>query len=278
MSAPDHFEVSYRINPWMDPGRWSAAAVRLRADAVRGWNALKAQYEALGANVEVQPAQAGLPDLVFAANAGFVLDRKVLLARFAHAERRGEEAHDRATFEALRARGILDAIVETPEDIAFEGAGDALWDATRGLVWTGWGQRSSRAASGLIERVFGVPTVPLELVDPRFYHLDTCLCVLSGGHIIVYPPALSAASYAVLRARAGDGALIVVGDDDALHLAVNSVCLGHDAVLCHASPQLRAQLEALGYRVHVVGLDSFNRSGGAAFCLTLRLDARSGAG
>ncbi len=275
MSAPDHFEVRYRINPWMDPDSWSAAAGQLRADAVRGWRALKSTYEHCGATIHVEPAQPGLPDLVFTANAGLVLDRIVVPARFRHPERRGEEPHNRAVFEDLRARGRVDRIVELPPGLYFEGAGDALWDGRRGVLWTGWGPRSSRGASAALERIFSVPAVALELVDPRFYHLDTCLCVLPQGQILVYPPALSGPSYARLRELAGPDALIVAQDDDALHLAVNAVAIGQDLVLCHASPALRARLEALGYRVHVVGLDSFQRSGGAAFCLTLRLDNTS---
>ncbi len=275
MSAPDHFEVCYRINPWMDPAQWSLSAERLRRDAGRGWAALKATYERLGAQVEVQAAQPGLPDLVFSANAAMVMDRTALLARFRHAERRDELAHNRDFFESLRARGHLDEIVETPADLFFEGAGDALWDPLRRILWTGWGQRTSEPMAAFIARVYGVPTVALELVDPRFYHLDTCLCVLSGGEVLVYPPALSAPSRAVLADLVGRERLIEVGASDADHLAVNSVCLGRDVVLCHASDALRAELASRGYRPHVVPLDSFNRSGGSAYCLTLRLDQNS---
>jgi N-dimethylarginine dimethylaminohydrolase len=114
--------------------------------------------------------------------------------------------------------------------------------------------------------------VPLELVDPRFYHLDTCFCVLSGGEVLWYPAAFSQASADVVRRVAGEENLIEATDEDALHLGVNSVCLGRDVVMCHASDATRAALTARGYTVHVVPLDSFNRSGGAAYCLTLRLD------
>jgi ornithine aminotransferase len=275
MSAPDHFEVSYRINPWMDPVQWNLSAERLRRDAGQGWRALKATYERLGARVEVQPPQPGLPDLVFTANAAFVMDRVALLARFRHPERRGEQAHDRAFFEAMREAGRIDSIAETPEDLYFEGAGDALWDPSRGLIWTGWGQRSSQAMGQVIGRLFSIPTVPLELIDPRFYHLDTCLCVLSGGEIVYYPAAFSEASRALIAAMAGRDRLIEVGAGDAERLAVNSVCLGRDVVLCHASEPLRAALTERGYRPHVVSLESFNRSGGSAYCLTLRLDQQS---
>lgn len=272
MSSPRHFAVSYAINPWMDPAQWSVSAQRLAQDARRGWAQLKATYERLGARVSTQPAAAGLPDLVFTANAAMVLDRKVLLARFRCPERQGEEAHNRCFFEALRRQGFVDEIFEPPAGLCFEGAGDAIWDARRGVVWTGYGQRSSRAMHASIEALFGVPTVPLELVDPRFYHLDTCFCALSGGEILWHPPAFSAASARSVRRIAGADMLIEATEEDAMHLGVNSVCLGRDVVMCHASPPTRQALEARGYRVHVVPLDSFNRSGGAAYCLTLRLD------
>ncbi|GAB4469321.1 MAG: hypothetical protein OHK0044_11290 [Burkholderiaceae bacterium] len=272
MCAPDHFEVSYRINPWMDPAQWSVSADRLAQDARRGWQQLKSTYERLGARVVVQPPQPGLPDMVFTANAALVLDRKALLARFLCAERRGEEPHDRAFFQALRARGAIDEIVETPPGLVFEGAGDAIWDATRGVLWTGYGQRSSQDMQYALAEIFAVPTVALELVDPRFYHLDTCLCALSGGDVIAYRPAFAPKSFGLIEELAGRDKLILASEDDAHHLAVNSVCLDRDVVLCHASAALRAQLAERGYRPHVVALDSFNRSGGAAYCLTLRLD------
>jgi ornithine aminotransferase len=272
MSSPRHFEVSYTINPWMDPSQWSVSAKRLASDARRGWAQLKATYERLGARVTTQPAVRGLPDMVFTANAALVLDRKVLLARFLCKERQGEESPDRAFFEALRAQGHVDAIVEPPAGLYFEGAGDAIWDAGRRVIWTGHGQRSSREMNTVIESLFGVRTVPLELIDPRFYHLDTCFCVLGGGEVLWYPAAFSPESADTVRRVAGPSSLIEATTEDAMHLGVNSVCLGRDVVMCHASAVTRAALEARGYRVHVVPLDSFNRSGGAAYCLTLRLD------
>jgi ornithine aminotransferase len=275
MSAPDHFEVSYRINPWMDPAQWQSSADQLRRQADRGWLALKQMYESLGADVEIQSAQAGLPDLVFTANSAMVLDRTALLARFRHPERRMELSHNRAFFESLRSRGWIDSIVETPEDLYFEGAGDAIWDPSRRLIWNGWGQRTSRPMAGVIARLFSVPTVPLELVDPRFYHLDTCLCVLPGGEVLYYPAAFSAQSRDTIRDLVDKDLLIEASAVDAEHLAVNSVCLGNQIVMCYASDALREVLTQRGYEVHVVPLESFNRSGGSAYCLTLRLDLSS---
>src|SRR5258708_938685 len=191
MCEPAHFGVTYAINPWMDPASWARDDRALVASARREWSAYRRVLERLGAAIELIPATPGLPDLVFTANAALVLDRTALLARFRHPERRAEESHNRAFFESLRSRGWIDSIADTPDDLHFEGAGDALWDSTRKLVWTGWGQRSSRSMAGVIAGIYSIPTVALELIDPRFYHLDTCLCVLSGGDILYYPGAFS---------------------------------------------------------------------------------------
>ncbi|HSV54634.1 MAG TPA: ornithine--oxo-acid transaminase [Burkholderiaceae bacterium] len=272
MSPPDFFEVAYAINPWMNPTQWSLDAKRLSRDAHAGWSALKSTYESLGAKVVVKPAARGWPDLVFTANCAVVLDGKAVLARYLNAERAGEQAFGERMFEQLRARGEIDWLHRTPEGVYFEGAGDAIYDATRRMMWMGYGQRSCRSAHHTIEQVFGIRTLSLELVDPRYYHLDTCFCLLSGGEVMYHPEAFSDQGREQLRALIGNDQLIEAPAEDAEHLGVNSVCIGRDVVLCYCSPALRAQLERRGYRVHVVPLGSFNRSGGAAYCLTLKLN------
>ncbi len=271
MSPPDYFEVAYAINPWMQPAAWSLDAKRLSRDAQIGWLGLKSTYEKLGAQVTVKPAAKGWPDLVFTANCAVVLDGKVLLARYRNAERAGEEVFDQQMFEQLRLNDEVDSLHRTPEGVAFEGAGDAIFDAGRGVMWTGYGQRSSLQASRTIEQVFGLPTLALELIDPRFYHLDTCFCLLSGGEVIYHPHAFTATGRAQIQTVVGTQ-LITATLEDAEHLGVNSVCIGRNVVMCHCSSTLRAQLESRGYCVHVVPLGSFNRSGGAAYCLTLTLN------
>lgn len=274
MSPPDHFEVSYSINPWMNPRGWANDAERLTRNAREGWHRLRGTYQMLGAQVQVQPPADGLPDLVFTANAAVVLDRKALLSRFLPLERRGEEALDRQMFETLARRGLIDSIQTMPPGVYFEGAGDALWDPVRQQFWLGYGQRSSLEARDTIRAVFNVPTVSLRLIDPRFYHLDTCLCLLSGGEVLFYPDAFDTQGLAVLEALAGDR-LIAASHIDAARLGVNSVCLGTNVVMGYCSEELRSALEARGYHVHQVDLGAFNQSGGSSYCLTLRLDHRS---
>ena len=272
MCPPEHYEVSYKINPWMDPAAWAVSAETLAHDARVGWQKLYDTYRSLGAAIEIMPAQPGLPDLVFTANCAVVLDRKVVLARYKCAERRGEEAHGRVFFDRLQRDGVVDEIHELPEGTFFEGAGDCYWDPHRRMLWTGWGQRSSRAATETIARVYGVPTVALELVDPRFYHLDTAFCVLSGGEVLYVPCAFTADGLQMMRDLIGPERLIAVEDADAETLAANSVAVGRDLVFGNCGVALEAQLRARGYTVHRVPLGSFGRSGGSAYCLTLRLD------
>jgi len=272
MADPGCFEVAYRINPWMRPAAWTAG---LRPAAVAGSRALKAALVAAGARVETIAAEAGLPDLVFTANAAVVLDGKVLLARFRHPERQGEETPFRAAFQALKARELVREIAELPAGLFHEGAGDALWDAARGLFWTGHGQRSDEAAGAAIAQTFGRRVIALELAAPRFYHLDTCFRPLSGGEVLYYPPAFTPEALDRIEAEVAPPDRLIATDADAAAFCVNAVNIERAIVMARAPAALRRRLEARGYGVVEVDLDPFILSGGAAFCMTLRLDQQS---
>jgi len=274
MCRPEHFAVSYSINPWMDPQSW-ARDQRAHAVASREWAALHRRLLALGAAIDLVPPQPGLPDLVFTANAAVVLDRQVLLARFRHAERRREEAHFEAAFRSLQARGLVDAMRRLPDGLVLEGAGDCVWDETRELFWMGHGPRSDVAARAVVEDLFGRETIALELADPRFYHMDTALAPLPGGEVMYLPAAFTAAGRALIRDRVPAHARIELGIADGCRLAANAVCLGNTLVMSSCGARLRAELRERGYEVAATPLRSFLKSGGSAFCLTLRLDRRS---
>ncbi|NOG71417.1 dimethylarginine dimethylaminohydrolase family protein [Roseicella sp. DB1501] len=272
MTDPAHFEVDYVINPWMRPEDWHRDAVANRAAARAAWTGLAAALRAAGARLEVLPGAPGLPDMVFPANAAVVLDRRALLARFACAERRPEEARFRAGFRGLQARGLLDEVAELPEGLYQEGAGDCLWDAGRGHFWAGHGQRSLRAAIPHLAAFFGQEVVPLELVSPRFYHLDVCFCPLPGGELLYHPGAFAPASLAAIHERIPPAQRIAADAEEAGLLCLNAVALGRDLVMARTSPRLRAVLAERGYRLAELDLAPFILSGGAAFCMTLRLD------
>jgi arginine dihydrolase len=274
MCRPEHFAVSYAINPWMDPKSW-ARDQRAHAAAAHQWEALHGKLIELGAAVELVPPVAGLPDLVFTANGALVLDRQVLLARFRHPERQREEAHFESAFRALQARGLVDGIRKLPDNLVLEGAGDCVWDERRKLFWMGCGPRSDFAARHAVTDVFGQDAQALELTDPRFYHMDTALAPLPRGEVMYLPGAFTAAGNAAIRDRVASHQRIAIAFEDARRFAANTVCLGDTLIMSGCGARLRAELNERGYTVVTTPLSSFLRSGGAAFCLTLRLDRES---
>jgi N-dimethylarginine dimethylaminohydrolase len=269
---PTHFDVSYVINPWMEPGKWASDPAHYAASAQAGSAALMAALREAGGEVELVAGVPGLPDLVFPANAGIVLDRRVLPARFAHAERRGEEAPYRAAFEDFVARGILDEVGTLPEGCFQEGAGDCIWDVRRGFFWSGFGQRSAARAADEVSAFFGQELKRLELVSPRFYHLDVCFCPLSGGEILYYPPAFTPQALTQIRDLVAPEDLIEATDEDAGRFCVNAVSLGRSIIMAQPAPHLRDRLTERGYTVRAVDLSPFIMAGGGAYCMTLRLD------
>lgn len=275
MTEPGNYGVVYSINPWMRPQAWGADPVAGLSRAAAASEALRAALETAGARVEMIEGAAGLPDMVFPANAAVVLDRRALLARFRFPERQGEEARFSAAFEGLRDRGVIDEVLDLPAGLFQEGAGDACWDAARGLFWTGWGPRSDQAAAGVIARTFGREAVNLGLATDRFYHLDTCFCPLSGGEVLYYPPAFTPKGLADIHARVPADLRIEATGEDAEAFCVNAVNFGRDLVTARAPRALRRRLEARGYRMTEVDLSPFLLSGGGAYCMTLRLDRRA---
>jgi N-dimethylarginine dimethylaminohydrolase len=261
MCAPDFFGVDYVINPWMAEGLGKTD----RALAAKQWEGLKAALGAESALAFVPP-QKSLPDMVFTANAGLVLGKKAVVSRFRSKERRGEEP-----FFATWFRNNGFEIVAWPEDISFEGAGDALFDRGQSLLWTGYGFRSDEKAGTLLEKMLGRKTVSLHLVDPRFYHLDTCLCPLAGGYLLYFPKAFDAASVKKIENHVAPEKRIAVGEEDALYFACNAVDLNGKVFLNNATPALQAQLKKAGFTPVLVPLTEYLNSGGAAKCLTLKL-------
>ena len=260
MCAPSHFTVSYAINPWMDTTRPANADL-----ALRQWDTLRHVYLELGHTVEVIPARPGLPDMVFAANGGLVIDGHALGARFRHPQRAAEGP---AYLQWLRSAGLRS--VHEPAAVN-EGEGDFLVVGPPGerLVLAGTGFRTTPSAHVEVERLFGVPVLSLELVDPRFYHLDTALAVLDDHTIAYYPPAFSAAARDELRRRF-PGAVLAT-DADAETLGLNAVSDGHHVVLAKAATGLAAQLRERGYQPIGVDLSELLKAGGGAKCCTLEI-------
>ena len=261
MCAPDHFGVNYVINPWMENqiGQTDAALAREQ------WVNLQ-RLLALEGEIALVPPEPGLPDMVFTANGGMVVGNGVVVSRFRSDQRRSEERRFRLWFE----RAGFD-VVDWPDEVHFEGAGDALLDRAQSLIWCGYGFRSSSEAPGLLEAIFNRRTVPLRLVDPRFYHLDTCLCPLADGWLMYYPPAFDTLSQEAIASYVEAKKRITVTEADALLFSCNAVELNGRVFMNGASAELQDKLRTAGFVPILTPLGEFFKAGGAAKCLTLKL-------
>lgn len=278
MTDPAHFAVTYVINPWMTPGRWNKDARHNSQVARAAWNHLTTAFRALDADIEILDGVAGLPDLVFPANAAIVLDGRALLSRFRFPERRGEEAVFATAFHGLKKRRLLKEIGLFPDGVIQEGAGDCLWDSTRQFFWAGYGQRSEHSSLPIIESFFNQSVIGLELTTPKFYHLDVCFRPLPGGEILYYPKAFSAESIRRIKKRVPPELLIEASDEEANGFCLNAVSVGHRIVTAKSSARLNRLLQARGYTCTQVDLSPFIMAGGGAFCMTLNLAAHSESG
>ena len=256
MCPPTFFDVSYAINPWMD--------VTLGVDrtlAMRQWETLRATYLALGHEVELITPQPGLPDMVFAANGGLVVEGRALGARFTHAERRPEGP---AYLAWLTGAGLKD--VAEPVHVN-EGEGDFL--VVGDLVLAGTGFRTDPGAHHEVQELFGIPVLSLQLVDPRFYHLDTALAVLDDTDVAYYPEAFSPSSLAVLQRLFPEA--VLANEQDATVLGLNAVSDGLNVVLPSAATDLADQLRARGYNPVGVDLSELLKAGGSVKCATMEI-------
>jgi len=243
---PSHFEVSYKINPWMREGVD-------RARALRQWRRLRDLLVELGASVEVMPDQPRLPDMAFAMNAGFVIDDAAVVSRFRHPERQPEEAYWREWFEGAGYR-IVDLGLAPQE--RFE-AGDAF--LVDGVLVGAWGWRSDRGAIDALARTFDLDLVSVRLIDDRFYHFDTCFCPLGRGHALAYAGAMDAYDANALTSVVPNALWLT--EREALTFAANSLTIGDQFITAGVPPRVKEYVESSGFTVHTLELGEFHLSG-----------------
>ncbi len=261
MCAPHHYDVDYVINPWMEGNIHRSS----RDLAEEQWGKL---HEVLKeyATVELITPEKGWPDMVFTANAGLVLGDQVVLSRFFHPERQGEEPYFQKWFEE---NGYT--VHTLPESLPFEGAGDALFDRAGGWLWAGYGFRSELDSHPLLAEWLDVEVLSLRLVDSRFYHLDTCFCPLTGGYVLYYPAAFDDYSNRLIEMRVPADKRIAIDEVDAITFSCNTVNVGQTVVMNKASDRLQKKLADCGFKVVETPLTEFLKAGGAAKCLTLKM-------
>ncbi|MDH6136272.1 N-dimethylarginine dimethylaminohydrolase [Kitasatospora sp. MAA4] len=260
MCRPTYFDVTYSINPWMDPAKPVDSGL-----AVAQWERLRALYQELGYQIDLIDPLPGLPDMVYAANGATVVDGKVLGARFRNPERAAEGP---AYLEWFREQGYQ--VTHDPIHVN-EGEGDFL--TTASWLLAGKGFRSVPDGHAEAQELFGRPVVGLELVDPRFYHLDTALTVLDGDEIMYYPEAFSPGSQAVLRRLFPDA--ILVAEEDAEVFGLNAVSDGFHVVLPEAATGVMEQLRERGFQPIGMDLSELLKGGGSVKCCTLEIRDRA---
>ncbi|MGW1174749.1 dimethylargininase [Kitasatospora sp. NPDC002543] len=256
MCRPTHFEVTYRINPWMDPAKPVDTDL-----AVAQWEKLRALYLELGHDVELIEPLPGYPDMVYAANGATVVDGKVLGARFRNVERSAEGP---AYLDWFRANGFT--ALHDPEHVN-EGEGDFL--VAGSVILAGTGFRSTPQSHAEAQEFFGCPVVSLELVDERYYHLDTALAVLSHDEVMYNPQAFSPGSRAVLERLYPDA--VQASPEDAAVFGLNAVSDGRHVVLPEAATGLALQLRERGFEPIGMDLSELLKGGGSVKCCTLEM-------
>ena len=261
LCPPDYSGIEYEINPWMDRKQNAVPAL-----AHAQWEALRDQLQSLGCKLELLAASEKLPDMVFTANAGLVVGNRFVRSNFRFAERQGEEEH----FERWFAERHYE-VIRLPAGMFFEGEGDALF--CRDILFCGYRYRSDVRAHQKIGELLKCLVISVELIEPRFYHLDTCFCPLPDGGAIWFPGAFDAYGQRAIRDHVRGG-LIDVVPEEAGRFACNAVVLGKEIVLPADCPQLCRELTGRDYHPHELPMTEFLKAGGACKCLTLLVPQR----
>jgi N-dimethylarginine dimethylaminohydrolase len=261
MCAPQWYDVDYVINPWMAGNlhrpNWDMAFAQ--------WRELHRHLQSI-ADVRLVPAVPGSPDMVFVGHTAIVQHGIAAVSSFAHSQRQREEKPLRRW---LQDHGFL--LWETPRETAFEGEGDALFDDGGDHLWAAHGVRTCRQCHRHIADAWQVGVTSLHLVDPRFYHLDTCFAPLAGGHLIYFPGAFDAPSLGAIEAVYPAAKRIAVTEQEATAFACNVINIGEN-ILMHTVPtNLAVRLTHLGFDVTQLNLSEFLKGGGSAKSLVLRL-------
>jgi N-dimethylarginine dimethylaminohydrolase len=260
LCPPDHYGIEYEINPWMSRARGAEAAV-----AQRQWKGLYDTLSRLECQISLVEPQPKLPDMVFTANAGLAVGKKFIPSNFRHQERAGEAPH---FVRWMEEHGYETAWLS--DKLYFEGEGDALFGGD--ALFCGYKFRSDIQSHRAVADILSCLVISVELVDARFYHLDTCFCPLPDGSAFWFPAAFDEYGQRVIRDHVPN--LIDVAEEEAAHFSCNAVVLEQNIVLPEGAPRLVQTLQERGYHCHTLPMTEFLKAGGACKCLTMFLPQR----
>lgn len=263
MCKPSYYDIEYEINPWMNR--------RVKAEhpkAVSQWEKLYSTIKSCGINIALVEPQKGLPDMVFTANAGLIKGNRVLLSDFRCPERQGEKHY----FKQWFTQASYEIIDKDPEsiDFCFEGEGDALFVNDR--LFAGYGIRSDKAYYMNVKQLGAKEIIYCELVDPYFYHLDTCFCPLNETHGMWWPGAFTQNSQHTMQKQLQ---LFAVPEAEARKFVCNAIIFDNTVIMPAGCPNTESYLQSLGYKVLTCEMSEFIKAGGACKCLVLYLSQRA---
>jgi N-dimethylarginine dimethylaminohydrolase len=263
---PTYFEIRDVKNPFMR-GAEPVDAEKAQSQ----WEGVRRAFEEAGVVTEVIPAVPDLEDMVFANNQVFVgqsrkNERFIVPSHMRFPSRQREVP---CFVEWFRGRGYRVMELDLSNEF-LEGHGDLLWHADGSKVWAGFGYRSSR---GGVERFaaamreLDVEVIPLELVDGRFYHLDTCFAPLTAEAVLIYPGAFSRVVLDSIRANCPR--VHEVDEQEALGFVCNGVAANGRFLTPRLDSGLVRALAREGLEPMVVATSEFEKSGGSVCCLKL---------
>ena len=266
---PTHFDVEYVINPHMKGNIGGIDKIA----AMNEWEHLKNAYDELGLQTQVIEGEKGFPDMVFCANQSLPFidedgNKKVLMSVMHADERKGEVPHIQKVYEDSNYKV---SHLDDKEFDDFEGMGDALWHYKKGLIWGGYGFRSSKEVYKLISEKFNVPVITLELLSDKFYHLDTCLCILDEKTALIYPKAFTNEGLELIHALFEN--IIEASEYEAEELfACNATSPdGKNVLIQQGCTGVNQHLRDHGFKVHEFSTSEFLKSGGSVFCMKMML-------
>lgn len=260
MCPPTYFlNIDYEINPWMKKGTTCD-----NAEASARWNELTELIKKIGGEVVTMEPRPGQPDIVFTANAGLFYKDTAVISRFKPKERQPEEKFYAEWFEQNGYK-----VEYLPEDMYFEGAGDALFSGE--TLYSGYITRSDISSHTYIAELLNIRVLSLELADKRFYHLDTCFCPLTGGYLLYFPQAFDEYANKIIEKDFAPEKRIIVTEEEALGFACNAVNTGNSLIMNNTTDRLKNALKEKGFDAYELSLNEFMKAGGSAKCLTLKL-------
>lgn len=260
MCSPEHYGIKYEINPWMN--------VEIQSDnakAKQQWNNLyKILKDELKADVRLVEPREDVPDMVFTANAAVMYGNKAIISRFKFPQRQPEEKYFSDWFKE---NGY--EVITLPEDMAFEGAGDALYLGD--VLFSGYVPRTDISSHTYISELLKIPVLSLELVNPNFYHIDTCFCPLKDDYLIYYPKAFDEYGNKIIESNVPPSKRIIVNDEESSYFTCNAVNIGNTVVTNITTERFSKLLAEKGFQHIQTDLSEYMKAGGAAKCLTLKI-------